>query len=323
MKAVIPALVALFLGATSMTQPAFAEAPPKVSTISYLKHERLLEEKFGFTRGFRTLGQPRSYAFLDINRFAKPTKRPHYRAPKTVTAFDNSAKRTRNAGAFGSTPIPFNAISSLNNWKKVYAEIQNYGAGKITKVGFNPAKAGDLSFFEKLELINSRVNNLITYTSDENLYGRMDYWAGPSETIRRRFGDCEDYVILKMALLKEMGVPTTAMSMIVLRDTSRNLYHAVLAINTNKGTLILDNLNQNVVFDSQLPQYLPLFSFNESRSYLHGWHKDSPRKLLARKSLAKPGAILPGGDGKVKSIRIDQSFNNAIDNLLPVPLTNS
>ena len=323
MKAVIPALVALFLGAASMTQPAFAEAPPKFSTISYLKHERLLEERFGFTRGFRTLGQPRSYAFLDINRFAKPTKRPHYRASKTVTAFDNSAKRTKNTGAFGSTPIPFNAISSLNNWKKVYAEIQNYGAGKITKVGFNPARDDDLSFFEKLDLVNSRVNHLITYTSDENLYGRMDYWASPSETIKRRFGDCEDYVILKMALLKEMGVPTKAMSMIVLRDTSRNLYHAVLGINTNKGTLILDNLNQNVVFDSQLSQYLPLFSFNENRSYLHGWHKDSPRKLLARKSLAKPGSILPGGDGKVRSIEIDQSFNDALDNLLPVPLVNS
>ena len=323
MKTVIPALFALIMGATSMTQTALAKAPQEMGIKTYLKHERLLEERYGFTRGFQTLGQPRSYAFLDINRFATPTKRPTYRVQKTAKASRDNSKQNRGTGAFGSTPITFNAISSLKNWKQVYAEIQNYGGGKITKAGFNPAKTGNLSFFEKLDLVNSRVNDLITYTSDENLYGQMDYWASPTETIKRKFGDCEDYVILKMALLKEMGVPASAMSMIVLRDTSRNLYHAVLGINTNKGTLILDNLNQNVVFDSQLPQYLPLFSFNENRSYLHGWHKDSPRKLLARKSLSKPGSILPGGDGKLKSIGIDQSLTRALDSLLPVPMVKS
>ena len=31
-----------------------------------------------------------------------------------------------------------------------------------------------------------------------------DYWQTPQETLRRRTGDCEDYVFLKMGLLLRM-----------------------------------------------------------------------------------------------------------------------
>ena len=66
-----------------------------------------------------------------------------------------------------------------------------------------------------MDLANRSVNRLISYQTDEQTYRKLDYWASPYESLERGFGDCEDYAILKMALLAKMGVPTNAMSMIV------------------------------------------------------------------------------------------------------------
>jgi len=212
---------------------------------------------------------------------------------KTIT-FDNG-------GLFGSVGIPFSGSGMAGKWKRVRGQI---GAEKTFLCGGSPCNQATTSalgvflanrsgsFLEKLERANSLANSVITYQSDRSVYGELDYWAAPAESLARQRGDCEDYAILKLALLEAIGIPTSSMSVVILKDTKRDLYHAVLAVSTNKGNFILDNVRNNVVFDHQIRHYMPLVSFSENRSWIHGWKKHSP--YLAGKGNPLAENILPG-----------------------------
>ena len=60
------------------------------------------------------------------------------------------------------------------------------------------------------------------------------------------YGDCEDYVLLKRKMLIDAGWPREALLITVVRDR-KGEGHAVLTVKTDKGELVLDNQNENVV----------------------------------------------------------------------------
>ena len=121
-----------------------------------------------------------------------------------------------------------------------------------------------------MDIANRTANTLIAYQSDRATYASVDHWASAKETIQRGAGDCEDFAILKLTLLRAMGVPDKSLSIIILRDNSRNLYHSVLGVSTNQGHLILDNVRGQVFRDTQVSNYQPLYSLSGSRSWIHG-----------------------------------------------------
>nr|WP_245432618.1 transglutaminase-like cysteine peptidase [Mesorhizobium loti] len=176
-------------------------------------------------------------------------------------------------GVFGSMAISMKNFPAATRWASVYRSVRN--CDKIcdqTSSGyaFIIKAVKDKSFTDKLTFVNSGVNQLIAYRKDEATYGKLDYWATPEETLTRRSGDCEDFAILKMAALLEAGVPATSMSLVVLQDKKRNVFHAVLSVSTSTGTFILDSLSNKVVMDSALPNYVPLYSFSTERAWVHG-----------------------------------------------------
>ena len=98
---------------------------------------------------------------------------------------------------------------------------------------------------------------------------------------------------MKMALLRSIGVPARSMSMVILKDRERDLYHAVLSVSTNKGHFILDNMSDSVVLDTQLAHYQPLFSFSENRSWIHGVRAAGKGTEVAALGVSQ-GSIVPG-----------------------------
>ncbi len=50
------------------------------------------------------------------------------------------------------------------------------------------------------------VDEKIIYKSDFDTWGVQDYWQTPEETLILRTGDCEDFTILAMALLRLAGI---------------------------------------------------------------------------------------------------------------------
>jgi predicted transglutaminase-like cysteine proteinase len=61
---------------------------------------------------------------------------------------------------------------------------------------------------QKLDEVN-RFFNQVTFLSDLQHWGKIDYWATPIELLVTNGGDCEDYSIAKYFTLREMGIPIT------------------------------------------------------------------------------------------------------------------
>jgi len=232
-----------------------------------------------------------------------------------------------SSGVFNSVAIPFSGIASQSRWLAVLSSLNkenSFTCGSSVECEINKKRisvilneAKFLGFSKKLVHINQQINSLISYESDRSIYGKEDYWALPQESLQKSRGDCEDYVILKFALLKKLGVPVRSMSMVVLKDTVRNLYHAVLAVSTNKGRFILDNVHNNVLLDKQLAHYLPLYSFSENRSWIHGRRIVDKQYLTEGKPNYKYSNIQPGESASAIQLMLKGVSVNDLAELRP------
>ena len=178
-------------------------------------------------------------------------------------------------GVFGSVALSMHNFPVSARWAPVYRAIVDCSTGSacdgknsLFVAIVNAAK--DKRFIDKLSFINSSINHAIAYKKDSVVYGKLDYWAKPSEILERRAGDCEDFAILKMAALLRAGIPAQSMSLVVLQDRKRGFFHAVLSVSTGSGVFILDSLGNVVSRDSDLPDYIPLYSFSTDRAWIHG-----------------------------------------------------
>jgi predicted transglutaminase-like cysteine proteinase len=112
---------------------------------------------------------------------------------------------------------------------------------------------------ERLGWINRAVNLSVRPASDWAQYGYADYWASPLTTLANQAGDCEDYAILKFAVLAELGVAADDLRLVIVRDDMRQTDHAVLAVRDDAEWLILDNRMMATPRAEQARQYYPMF----------------------------------------------------------------
>ncbi|MDG2520486.1 transglutaminase-like cysteine peptidase [Caulobacter segnis] len=98
----------------------------------------------------------------------------------------------------------------------------------------------------QLNKVNRKINHDLVRRSDQEGYGREDYWATPLSDGAAAYGDCEDYVLEKRRALAAAGVPQSAMSAAIV-TTSWGETHAVLLVDTDKGEYVLDNLSSFIV----------------------------------------------------------------------------
>ncbi len=113
----------------------------------------------------------------------------------------------------------------------------------------------------KLEAVNRWVNSR-SYVPDAANWKTFDYWANISEFLQRG-GDCEDYAIAKYSLLRALGLPAEKMRLLIVDDRRKREIHAVLAIDTNNGTVLLDNQNGEILYASDVRHYVPRVAINE------------------------------------------------------------
>ena len=94
--------------------------------------------------------------------------------------------------------------------------------------------------WDLLQDVNNSVNVMIQPATDIEMWGEPEVWSLPTNK-----GDCEDYVLLKQKLLIEQGVPASDLLITVVRQRSGE-GHAVLAVRTDRGDFILDNLEPRI-----------------------------------------------------------------------------
>ena len=94
--------------------------------------------------------------------------------------------------------------------------------------------------WQQLIDVNSAVNRAIQPITDADLFGEPEVWYYPTVA-----GDCEDYVLLKRRELINLGWPAGALLITVVRRMDGE-GHAVLTVRTDRGDLILDNLQPEI-----------------------------------------------------------------------------
>ena len=132
------------------------------------------------------------------------------------------------------------------------------------------AKIQELSLSEtqsQIFEINRFINKWNQKTDEEN-YGKLDYWATPLEFLING-GDSEDFAIMKYISLRELGVSPDKMRIVVTKDVLRNESHSVLAVRHKGSSFILDSLNDTVVKEEFIKYYVPFYSVNETTRWAH------------------------------------------------------
>jgi predicted transglutaminase-like cysteine proteinase len=114
----------------------------------------------------------------------------------------------------------------------------------------------------KIALINATINALIDYEPDRNQWGVADKWTAPFVNKKGAFetghGDCEDYALAKYVALRQAGMRSEDVRMVLVHDNAVRVDHAILAVRYDKLWLVLDNRWDKLVEDKELIQFKPL-----------------------------------------------------------------
>ena len=130
-------------------------------------------------------------------------------------------------------------------------------------------QALDMEEPAQLQAVNEFFNRRILFRDDIEVWGQIDYWASPLETLDKGQGDCEDYAIAKYFSLLAIGMPIAKLRLVYVRaqiggPNGTLQAHMVLAYYAAPGAepLILDNLITELRPASRRPDLVPVFSFN-------------------------------------------------------------
>ena len=116
-----------------------------------------------------------------------------------------------------------------------------------------------------LAAVNSYVNRTVKYRDD-----RGDSWQTAATTLARGTGDCEDFAIAKYQMLRSLGFADADLSVTLARDLVRNVDHAVLIVRVGERHVMLDDATDVIVDAAEAHDYRAMFSFRQTRAYLHG-----------------------------------------------------
>jgi predicted transglutaminase-like cysteine proteinase len=96
----------------------------------------------------------------------------------------------------------------------------------------------------QLAAVNAFFNRRIVFRDDAQVWGQLDYWASPLETLDKGEGDCEDYVVAKHFSLLALGMPVQRLRLVYVRAQAggESVAHMVLAYYGQPGAepMILD-----------------------------------------------------------------------------------
>ncbi len=176
---------------------------------------------------------------------------------------------------FGYKAFPFSNIAFQNDWDRALKNILIFCEADQqcpTDVAHTVTFVKKQTDKKRLDIVNKWVNDHITYVKESD-----DTWSSPIETLNGGLGDCEDFAILKMALLYRAGIPLEKMSLVVLEITSKlnTTHHAVLAVHLQERIWILDNRAAQVREDVTIPDYRPMLQYSNTKNSVLGKQRPS------------------------------------------------
>jgi predicted transglutaminase-like cysteine proteinase len=206
------------------------------------------------------------------------------RAPRPLYA---PAVLSGRPDVFGTVALTVGTTKLGAQWRRVErARLSGDAAGFA-------ASLRDLDAVDRAETINRYVNHRVQFVDDWKQYGRADLWSAASDTLRRGRGDCEDYAIAKLQMLRAAGIADRDLYLVVLKDLVRRADHAVLVVRAGGRMLLLDN-GTDVVSDTEtVRDYRPVLTFNASGTWTHGYRRTISPVDVASVASAASASLAP------------------------------
>jgi len=189
---------------------------------------------------------------------------------------------------FGSVALAIGSTKLDSRWRKV------------GRTGVTGAAAGyaaslrDLDAVARANAVNRYVNHRVQFTDDSRQYGRNDVWSAASDTLRRGKGDCEDYAIAKMQMLRAAGIADKDLYLVILKDLVRRADHAVLVVRAGGRMLLLDNGTDAMSDTETVRDYRPVVTFSAAGTWTHGYRRTvAPLNVASAVSAASTVSLAP------------------------------
>ena len=212
-------------------------------------------------------------------RAITPTVQPVEAALDTVASADRP-------DVFNSVAVPIVRTPLDGRWSRV--EAADVG-GKAAR--FAAALRGR-DEHAKLDAVNRYVNASIAFVDDSRQFGVADRWDAADTSLSSGRGDCEDYAIAKLAMLRRAGFADRDLYFVVLKDLVRRADHAVLVVRSEGRFLVLDNGTETLLDSATIRDYRPIMTFSAGQRFTHGYRRSSsPPMVLGSGGVTRmPGA---------------------------------
>jgi predicted transglutaminase-like cysteine proteinase len=188
---------------------------------------------------------------------------------------------------FGSVALAVGATKLDAKWNRVER------SGVTGQAAGYAASLRDMDPIARATAVNRYVNHRVQFTDDSRQYGRNDVWAAASETLARGRGDCEDYAIAKMQMLRTAGIADRDLYLVILKDLVRRADHAVLVVRAGGRMLLLDNGTDTISDTETVRDYRPVLTFNASGTWTHGYRRSISPVDIASVASATTAALAP------------------------------
>jgi predicted transglutaminase-like cysteine proteinase len=176
---------------------------------------------------------------------------------------------------FGTVALQVRRTPLDNKWKRVEAAKVDGAAASYA----HSLRA--MTERRRLQAINSYVNRRVRFVDDERQYGRADVWSTANSTLRRGRGDCEDYAVAKIQMLRAAGFSDRDLYLVVLRDLVRRADHAVAVVRSNGHMYVLDNGTDELLDSETVSDYRPVLTFSGYGTWTHGYRIERPTTVAS------------------------------------------
>lgn len=214
---------------------------------------------------------------------------PKIRFGQSFQDFTTVAPELDPTSELGTRAIPVKRTRFDDRWNHVrQAPPASLMQAQLLRAGVTRGLAEG----EVLQRVNQWVNRQIAYVNDDRNYRQSDYWATAEQTLTRGSGDCEDFAILKMHMLRAAGIDPDRVKLVLLRDLAANADHAFLLVQSQAGKVVLDNMTDRVYSGNDGSSVRPVLSFSGNQRWIHAYRGVQPTPLAVSVPAAqKPFAV--------------------------------
>ena len=244
------------------------------------------------------LGAPSALQAILAQQGAPPRVAPiapaSYSAPRAVEAVIRSGDEGLHSGrpdVFGSVALRVGHTPLDPRWHSVEHRPVTGSAVRFAQSfkGAAPLK--------QLEAVNWYVNRRVHFEDDSRRFGRGDVWSSADETLRSGRGDCEDFAIAKMQMLRAAGFSDRDLYLVILRDTVRRADHAVLVARASGRMVVLDNGTDELLDTDRVSDYRPILTFASYGEWTHGYRMAKPLEVAADDQRSRSASLLAFNTG--------------------------